>query len=132
MKVELYKSDGKIETIDAENSYHAQNILVMSFLVLDEDMKNDVVFGRLIPLDTSDMEHYDIFAYRKDKEIVMRNATKEFIDSQKALPKCDKCGAEMKVADIRDDGCRYFECRVCGSTMGEETEEWFEKQNEVV
>jgi len=41
--------------------------------------------------------------------------------------KCPKCGAEMRVEFVRDDGCRYFVCPKCGATVGEETEEWFEK-----
>ena len=48
--------------------------------------------------------------------------------SPKNLPKCDSCGAKMKVIFVRDDECRYFECPECGATMGEETEEWFKKQ----
>ena len=45
--------------------------------------------------------------------------------------KCPKCGAEMRVEYVRDDGCRYFVCSKCGATVGEETEEWFEKMERV-
>jgi len=43
--------------------------------------------------------------------------------------KCEKCGEEMVVEDVRDDGCRYFVCPQCGLTVGEETDEWFKEQN---
>jgi len=41
--------------------------------------------------------------------------------------KCDACGKRMRIVFTRDDGCRYYECRNCGATMGEETQEWFAK-----
>jgi len=43
---------------------------------------------------------------------------------------CEKCKVEMKLVSVRDDGMGYYECRICGATLGEETEEWFKKQKE--
>ena len=33
----------------------------------------------------------------------------------------------MVIGDRRDDGCKYFICPVCGTTVAEETESWFKK-----
>ena len=40
---------------------------------------------------------------------------------------CLKCNREMKIVEVRDDGCRRFECPNCGAIISEETEEWFKR-----
>lgn len=46
---------------------------------------------------------------------------------EKEIMKCDSCQIEMKIVDIREDGCKYYSCPKCGKTIGEETEDWFNK-----
>jgi len=77
MNVNLYHESGEIEIIEAENIYHAQNILVYAFLFADEKGKNDVVFGRI--------ENSKIFAFREPNNLIIRNITDEFLDSCRML-----------------------------------------------
>jgi len=44
------------------------------------------------------------------------------------LIQCPECEIfSMGIVEVRDDGCRYFECTKCGLGIAEETEEWFKK-----
>jgi len=93
IKVILYKETGEIEEIEAENLYHAQNILILSFTILDEKMYNDVVFGRIEAIPTirgkirGKILEKEIFAFHSPKGIIVRNTTKEFMNTYKDVTK---------------------------------------------
>lgn len=78
VKVILYKETGEVEEIEAENLYHAQNILIYGFLLCDFSKRNDVVFGRI---ETKEKRDKIIFAFRTNEGITVRNATDNFLSS---------------------------------------------------
>ena len=80
----VFHANGRIEKMKVVNEYHAQNVLSLLFVVGDsenENYENDVVFAELLKS--------KIFAYRDfaKNEVVIRNATSEFLDSCNKLQK---------------------------------------------
>jgi hypothetical protein len=76
----IFYSDGKVKNMKVANEYHAQNCLPLLFVIGDgdnENYENRVVFAELLGS--------KIFAYRGKDEIVIRNATDEFLDECKEL-----------------------------------------------
>ena len=68
----IFHEDGKIEKMKVANEYHAQNVLSLLFVIGDKNAENNIVFAELLGS--------KIFAWKRKGEIVIRNATKDFLD----------------------------------------------------
>lgn len=68
--VRIFHESGEVEDIEAENLYHAQNILSFAFFIGDEEGKNDVCYGLVV--DTN------LRAYVHEKSLILDNFTKDF------------------------------------------------------